>query len=140
MAYKTFSQKAARFFEIVCYVLLAPAVFSIIFTVVYGAILFFIPFAITCFGVLLLHGYRKHARGTLDEDKLSLLWFGTFIFNAIPLAPVFYQVVLNSKKAGVTNPLFLDPFIIGFSLLTLWWIIAVSLSVTLILDIFKSRT
>ena len=139
MANKTFSQKSARFFEIVCYILLIPAIASIIYTMIEAMFLVLIPLVITGIGVVLLVGYQRHSRGTFDKDKLSLLWFGTFVFNGVPLAPVFYQVILNSKKSSINFVLFTDPFFIIFALLSLWWIIAVSLSLTLIWDISRNR-
>lgn len=131
---KTFSQKAAHVFEIVCYVLLIPAVISILYTLFTFWVLVFIPFTITAIGVVLLAGYRKHSRGKMEENA-SILWLGTFIFNAIPLTPIFYQVIFNPDRYKNTNlGDILQPPVLFFLLLTLWWIIAVSISITLIWD------
>jgi len=142
MAYKTFSQKAARFFEIACYVLLIPAIISILFTLKEASFLVLIPLIITGIGVFLLIGYRKHARGTFDKDKLSLLWLGTLFFNGIPLTPIFYQFIFNPNK--IQNFIFritfegaLNPAVLLSFLLVLWWITAVSFSLTLLLDEFR---
>lgn len=135
MAYKTFSQKSARFFEIVCYILLVPALISIFLSLAQGGALVFIPLVITGLGLILLSGYRRHARGTFDKDKLSLLWLGTLFFNAIPLTPFFYQIIFNPNKV---KRLALEDFynipVLLFTLLILWWITAVSFSIALILE------
>ena len=150
MAYKPFSQKAARFFEIVCYVLLIPAIISILFTLKEASFLALIPFIITVIGVVLLVGYQRHSRGTFDKDKLSLLWLGTLIFNGIPLIPIFYKIFFSPDRVKkiisrlvfedtLNNSDFsLNPVGLFLFILVSWWLIAFSLSITLLLNEFRS--
>ena len=135
MANKTFSQKSARFFEIVCYILLIPALISIFLTLAEAGVLVLIPLVITGLGLVLLSGYRRHARGTFDKDKLSLLWLGTLIYNGIPLTPIFYQFIFNPDTIKrLTLEDFYNLPVLLITLLILWWIIAVSFSLTFILE------
>lgn len=138
---KTFSQKIARVFEVVGYLLLVPAILSLIYPFfVLVASLFtlqihffmmsLIPFLIFGLGLTLLIGYFKHSRGTLSEEKTIPLWVGTFFYNALPLLPIFYQILTNLDAYQNFNfqgrlPLF-SFFCI---LLVLWWAAAVLLSI-----------
>ena len=147
---KTFSQKAARIFEIVSYILLVPAVLSLIFPFFIalaglsdlhsGVFLFaLLPFLIFGIGIVLLCGYIKHSRGTLGEEKIIPLWGATLFFNGLPLLPVFYQIATTTPELNklsleeISNPVTLFGF-----LLILWWIIAAALSITAISDEFRS--
>jgi hypothetical protein len=100
---KTFSQKAARVFEVVGYLLLVPAILSLIFPFMMAIaslaslqihlfVMILIPFFIFGLGIILLGGYIKHPRGILDEEKIIPLWGGTLVYNVLPLLPVFYQI------------------------------------------------
>lgn len=91
---KTYSQKIARVFEIICYVLLAPTILSLIYPVFFiiggalegnAAMVFigFIPFLIVAPGIALLVGYFKHSRGRLKEKNIPALWLETAIYNFI---------------------------------------------------------
>lgn len=96
---KTFSQKMARLFEVVNYILLIPTSF-VVFCVLYFSICYyvhnfhsyiFVPFKtwliffLTPYGLfcLLLRGYFLHSRGRLDKSKLNWLWIGTIAYNII---------------------------------------------------------
>jgi hypothetical protein len=103
MLEKTFSQKAARVFEIAGYLLLIPATLWLLvsFMLVLMAISSFrleniqfqililigtlTPSFIYILGVLLLTGYFKHSRGTFGENKITPLWIGTLLYNLLPL-------------------------------------------------------
>lgn len=98
---KTYSQKVARVFEIICYVLLAPTFLSLIYPVVFiiggmleGSVkmvsLGFIPFLIVVPGMILLVGYFKHSRGRLDEKYSSVLWLTTAVYNFLLFLPWLY--------------------------------------------------
>jgi hypothetical protein len=95
---RTYSQKVARVFELICYVLLIPAIISLIYPAiaVFGGLLqgraevFFvglIPFGIAGVGVILLIGYHKLAENELDENLFSTLWIATAIYNFLLLLP-----------------------------------------------------
>ena len=129
---KSFSQKAAGVFEIVGYLLLIPSFLGLFYS------LFFIvlfPFTILAFslGTILLIDYSKHSRGTLDEEKIIPLWYKTLIFNMLPLLPVIYLVIVKSSDFDYLNcQRDVSFFTLFFMFLVLWWIIAVSLSITAI--------
>ena len=108
---KTYSQKVARVFEIICCILLIPTCFGLIYPVffiigglmggntevfLYGLL----PFIIVGVGVVLLVGYFKHSRGRLDEKYISTLWMGTAVYNFLLLLPFLYAVAdgLQSGK------------------------------------------
>jgi len=84
----TYSQTVARFFEIICYPLLIPAVLSLLMCFLFPLSLV-ISIPIFSIGVTLLIGYFKHSRGNLSEAKTILLWIATFIYNLIPLLLLF---------------------------------------------------
>ena len=90
-----YSQKAARVFEIVDYILLLPAGFGVLVAslFVFAAPAFALMiWTIAGFGIWLLVGYFKHSRGRLSERKVSLLWLGTICYNSIPLLWVGFYV------------------------------------------------
>lgn len=95
---KTYSQKVAGVFEIVCYILLIPASISLVYpaiAVVGGlfkgrldaVLIGLIPFGIAGIGVKLLSGYSRHAKGKLDEKHISTLWITTAVYNFLLLLP-----------------------------------------------------
>ena len=138
---KTFSQKVARVFEVVGYLLLVPAILSLIYPLLFVVgslfslqipylVISLIPFLIFGLGIALLAGYVKHSRGTLDEEKIIPLWVGTLFYNVLPLLPVIYQILMKSD--GLYNFSYqqlLSPFALFCIFLVLWWIAAVSLSI-----------
>lgn len=132
---KTFSQKAARVFEIVDYVLLVPSAVGLLFGLVmlFNITSFFYGLAICAvftIGTLLLIGYFKHSRGTLDEEKIFPLWGGTLVYNVLPLLPVFYRVFIKSDEFhNFSYQQLLSPFALFCIFLVFWWIVAVSLSI-----------
>ena len=138
---KTFSQKAARVFEVAGYLLLVPAILSLIypFIMVIASlvslqiqifVMSLIPFFIFGLGSILLGGYIKHSRGTLDEDKIIPLWGGTLVYNVLPLLPVFYQIFMKSDEFhNYSFQQLLSPYALFCIFLALWWIVAVSLSI-----------
>lgn len=138
---KTFSQKAAGVFEVVGYLLLVPAILSLIFPFMMFIaslaslqiqlfVMSLTPFFIFGLGIILLGGYIKHSRGTLDEEKIIPLWGGTLIYNVLPLLPVFYQIFMKSDEFhDYSYQQFLSPFALFCIFLVFWWIVAVSLSI-----------
>lgn len=108
---KTYSQKIAGVFEIICYVLLVPTFLSLIYPIFFiigGAFagsakmvsLGFIPFLIVAPGLVLLVGYFKHARGRLDEKYSSALWLTTAVYNFLLFLPwLYYGSVLLQERS-----------------------------------------
>lgn len=95
---RTYSQKAARVFEILDYVLLIPTIISLIYPLLFmiGGIterspkmvlMGFVPFIIVFPGLILLFGYRKHAKDKLDEKYIPTLWLTTAVYNFLLLLP-----------------------------------------------------
>ena len=107
---KTYSQRVARGFEILCYVMLVPALLSLIYPLigVFSGILagnapiFFIsliPFLIAAPGFFLLAGYIKHSRGELAEERVPTLWSATAIYNFLLLLPWLYAASAQFQNA-----------------------------------------
>ena len=84
---KTYSQKIARVFEIVDYILLLPAIPGVLLATLAFSALTFIVYGVFIVGVLLLVGYRRHARGALGPENFSMLWIATAVYNFILLLP-----------------------------------------------------
>ena len=95
----SFSQKVARFFEIMDYLLLVPASFGLMLS------LTAFPFApqltlgvmgSVIAGCFLLAGFIKHSRGRLSQHRVSVLWWATIGYNLIDLAITLW--VANSSR------------------------------------------
>ena len=126
---KSFSQKVARVFEVVGYLLLVPAILGLFYSLIL-VFLGLIVFLIFCLGIILLIGYFKHSRGTLSEEKVLPLWFGTFFYNALPLLLTFYQILISTNDYQNFNfQEWLSPFGLFCIFLVLWWAVAVALSI-----------
>jgi hypothetical protein len=85
---KSFSQKVARFFEVVDYLLLAPATFGLMLALTVSNFApWFTLSIITAFvgGCYLLSGFFRHSRGRLSDSKVSFLWCATIVYNSIDL-------------------------------------------------------
>ena len=110
---QTYSEKLARLFEIVDYLLLIPMLcigilyvtpiflyvglfaFAYLFSgnYIFGATFFAVcsaVFAIFAFGVRLMVGCSRHSRGKLNKNKVDKLWISTICFNALFFFPSFY--------------------------------------------------
>ena len=94
MKQKTYSQKVARIFEIVDYILLAPAGIGALVgmaLLLSGQIPYaFLLFVFLAIGIILLVGYFKHSRGRLDEESVGMLWLTTVIYNSLLLLPFLF--------------------------------------------------
>jgi hypothetical protein len=130
---KSYSQKVARAFEIICYFLLLPAFISLIyplffligslFSTSFGMFLLALMFlCIPAFGVLLFVGYIRHSRGKMNEGKIFPLWLGTILFNAIPLAITSYWFFITNSFDGTSYSSIDGGFFIIFNLFILLWI------------------
>lgn len=84
----SFSQKVARFFEIVDYLLLAPAIVGLMFALMLAGsapwftMIIAVSFAAGCY---LLSGFFRHSRGRLSDAKIPRLWGATIVYNLIDL-------------------------------------------------------
>lgn len=87
---KTYSQKIARVFEIVDYILLVPAILGVLLATLIFSGATLIVYGVFISGVLLLIGYRRHSRGNLSPENMTALWMGTAIYNFILLLPCLF--------------------------------------------------
>jgi hypothetical protein len=132
---KTYSQKIAGIFEIICYVLLVPTILSLIYPVFFmiggglqgSAEIFlfgFVPFLIVAPGIVLLVGYCKHSRGRLKEKNIPALWLGTAIYNLALLLPWLFFVSTSLNDIRFSYPesdsliIMCRPLVIVFGYLT----------------------
>lgn len=114
---KSFSQQVARFFELVDYVLLAPASFGLMLSLtVVGKAPWFTMIIAASFaaGCYLLSGFFRHSRGRLNDSQVKFLWCATIVYNAVDLI-----VTLLIARAGGNE---------FFYLFTLWPLLVVILS------------
>jgi hypothetical protein len=121
----TNSQKAARGFEIVGYVMLIPAIFGLIaasFFITEAPWFTLLIWAFAGYGVALLVKYYNHSRGRLPENKIAGMWIGTIVYNLVLLLPTLYFMAasFSFERTFSTRP----NDIIGLSIV-FWWIIAV---------------
>ena len=125
---KHLSEKIARVFEIVGYILLIPTIPLVVFSALF---IFPLLISIPVFGIglTLFAGYVKHSRGNLDESKIVILWIATFLFNFLPLLFLATRYYSNAKDSFEN---------VGFFsiLLIFWWISACCLSLTAFYDEF----
>lgn len=110
---KTYSQKIARVFEIVDYILLLPSILGVFLATLIFSIVTFLVYGIFIAGVILLVGYRRHARGNLSPENLTALWIGTAVYNFILLLPclIFASKMLQNGVSGEMGFSFL--FVLG---------------------------
>jgi hypothetical protein len=85
----SFSQKVARFFEVIDYLLLPPATFGLVFSMLLLTMAPWVPLIITASylaGCFLLRGFFKHSRGRLSDKDVSILWCATMAYNFVEAA------------------------------------------------------
>ena len=133
MSEKTVSQKIARVFEIVDYILLVPSLAGLFFGLMMlgsgdAGIFGLGIFVVFTIGIILLVGYFKHSRGTLSKAKTRNLWIGTIVFNGIFLLPSLYYLFINSVENGSRNQLG-DILISPYGWIIGWWTIAIGGSI-----------
>lgn len=133
MPEKTVSQKIARAFEIVDYILLVPSIGGLLLGLVMlggggggngrseGLMVALAIIAAFTIGVTLLVGYFKHSRGTLSAGGTRALWIGTIFFNGLFLAPSLY-FLFNGTTENDINEIISSP--LGW--LMIWWTTAIS--------------
>ncbi|MBS1795164.1 MAG: hypothetical protein JSS81_15000 [Acidobacteria bacterium] len=109
---KTYSQKVARGFEIMGYLLLIPAFYALSTPAQVVAAAFrsgdatmglawglaFVPLAL---GLVLLAGYIKHSRRPFGRVGSGFLWVATIVFNFLLMVPfvlVFVGKVLEATR------------------------------------------
>lgn len=142
---KHLSEKIATVFVFVGILLLLPAIPAMIPAVLIMLLGIFtaqievfglglIPVLIFGIGIIMFVGYSRHSSGTLDEAKILPLWFGTLVYNGLPLFITLLVLIVRDeyREKAAENFGF-------FSCLTLcWWITAACLSLTAIYDEFES--
>jgi hypothetical protein len=98
-----------------------------------------IPILIFGIGVTLFVGYLKHSGGNLNENKILLLWFGTLVYNGLPLLITLLSLIVREDYRNLfIEKIGIEDFGV-FSALTLcWWIIATCLSLTAIYNEFEN--
>jgi hypothetical protein len=84
---KTYSQKAARVFEIINYLLLIPTTYLLVLANFHPVIL-----AIYCTGCLWQLGFILHSRNKLSANSSKVLWIGTLAYNLPPFLVILYAV------------------------------------------------
>jgi len=140
---KHLSEKIAQVFVVVGILLFIPAIPAMIPALMIMLIGLFsaqieilgfglIPALIFGIGLTLFIGYSRHSSGTLDAGKILPLWFGTLVYNGLPLFITLLLLIVRDdyREGGAENFGF-------FSFLVLfWWIIATCLSLTAIYDEF----
>jgi hypothetical protein len=103
MTGRSYSQKVARIFEIVDYLMLVPAGIGALFGLVMIANRPFYAMLLYGFlivGIILLVGYFKHSRGKLDERYFSALWVTSAIYNFLLLLPsLYFAATLLEEKS-----------------------------------------
>lgn len=104
--YKSFSQKVARFFEIVDYILLLPATLGFLYSLMLFPVGPMIVGGWYALGVLLLRGFYRHSRGQLTNKEAVRLWGFTFGYNLIDL------LVLVVITRGELNLLYVWPILV----------------------------
>ena len=113
----SFSQKVARFFEITDYLLLVPAIFGLMFSLLligsapWFTLIIAASFAAGCY---LLIGFFRHSRGRLSDSKVSRLWLATIVYNMIDL--IVTLLIVNASRDKV------------YYLLALWPLLVITLS------------
>lgn len=115
---RTFSQSLARFFEVVDYILLAPACYGMLaLAVIAGSAPFMATGIVVWFvaGCLLLRGFFRHSRGRLSDSGVSTLWLATIGYNLVDLI-ITVVIASNSDK--------------GFYYFALWPLLVIILSAT----------
>jgi hypothetical protein len=128
---KTYSQKVARAFEIIDYFLLIPAgIGALVGLVAIGSIPLYalLLYAVLITGIVLLVGYFKHSRNTLNPDHISALWLTSAVYNFLLLLPSLYYVATlyqnhGSEEMQVSMMQFLFPLAVVFA-----YIMAITLS------------
>ena len=93
MIEKTYSQKVARVFEIIDYLMLFPAAIGALVGLVLlkqNPLYTLLIYGFLTLGIVLLVGYFKHSRATLDEKYFSALWLITAAYNLVLLIPTLY--------------------------------------------------
>lgn len=124
----SFSQKVARFFEVVDFLLLPPAAFGLAFSMLLLGFAPWFPLGIAGWfiaGCFLLRGFFRHSRGRLDERQVSILWYATMGYNLVEMV-----AMLAMGVNGANAQLFL---------LSLWPMLVILLSASALHSESKRR-
>jgi hypothetical protein len=60
-------------------------------------------YAVIILGIVLLVGYFKHSRNTLDSKYISALWMTTAVYNFVFLLPTLYWVATMYQDIKYEN-------------------------------------
>lgn len=125
-----YSQKVARFFEISGYLLMAPALIALFYSLalvltgLLNSLLVFllslIPFLIFTLGITLFIGCFKHSRGNLERGKILPLWITTVVFNLIPLILTCIATYHKNSSQAQSYPQNDEPNIFLLGILVFW--------------------
>ncbi len=134
---KTYSQKIARIFIIIGFIMLIPPILKMIDSLVLnsdfvGPIYFFI----VIFGLVLFAGYISHSRGDMKPDTVLWLWLGTIIFYGVPLVFTLSRAIslfFNSQFGERYGFIF---FLTGLSLI---WLTAFILATSALVSKIKEN-
>jgi ribosomal protein L40E len=95
----SFSQRLAHFFAIVDYVLLIPAIYGLLLSLVVIVDAPHVTFLIIGWftaGCFLLRGFFRHSRGRLSDSQVKTLWRATMGYNLVDLVAMW----LIALKSG----------------------------------------
>ena len=98
---KTYSQKLAGAFEVIDYLLLLPAALGAFMGLIFLAqtpVYTLLIFGVIILGIVLMVGYFKHSRGTLNSKYISALWITTAAYNFVFFLPALYWTAMIYQK------------------------------------------
>lgn len=131
---KTLSQKIARIFEVIGFILMIPGSIGTLLILYLCLInpLFLAALIVPVSGFILLIGYFKHSRGTINEKRIFPLWIGTFLYNLMFLLPtaVYFYNQYTAEIVSYYAPNNPDlSFTLSLGFLTVWWMSSILLSI-----------
>lgn len=106
---KTYSQKVARTFEIIDYILLLPSLAMALLVLPVSTANFerfsigVVVWTMVIFGCWLMSGYFRHSRGTLSSRGDSMVWIGTIVYNSIFLLVYLLPTLALLAKSVIDN-------------------------------------
>lgn len=134
---ENYSQKIARIFKIVGFIMLIPSILIMFVAlslndVWIGPLLFFI----VIFGWVLFAGYISHSRGNMKPDTIIWLWLGTIIFSGVPLIFTLNRTILFLVKSQFEGRYGIIFFLTGLSLI---WLTAFTLATSALVSSIKEN-
>jgi TctA family transporter len=155
---KSYSEKVARVLEIGCYVMMLPAVFGFLLSLILAIFGFVIlsergnPFPllgylifwlIPVFGFWLFSRYAKHSRSNLPESRITGMWISTVIFNgllALPNLIWFFNFIFSDDKPNYqSSNMESATFMSAYFLIFIWQVATVVLSISALISHRKQK-